>query len=692
MGDKTPITREQYDQLIRKGYSDAEIAADGLVLAPTNVTTAQGTRQAADQYDPGRKLAQNIPLVGPWMDEAEGAMQGVGGYVADKLRGKPTSLKGRVNEGMRATDASVRETRRQQGPFGEMADAVLGFSGGNAALKSGSKIARVAAGEDLVTPAAGFGNWALRNASRIGTGAVGGGVMAAGAARQGQKENAAAGGVMLGAGLSAIPAVVEGVQAGKRKVDQFFMHKGPVNRAHSELLNTMEPDELLNRVAGKPQFPGETVADVAATSPSNYTDQLLRGSVSVPSSRGGQIKREMAERAAGRGTRIEESLTKNSGLMAEQPEVTKRMVDEVTKPNVRSAYKAALKPKKALDSDELRAVLDADDPAIAKAKSFAMNKMRERRIPSAKKPFLTDGKDVAMWQTADYNAPFIDYTKRGLDSQIRAAIRTDRLDDAAAIIATRNRLVNEADKLIPGYAEARAVDEGRRAITNAMELGRRLGRGTVDVRDAEAMLQKIVPSSQDFADEPMIRQMFQRGVADGMRRRMGRAADGVKAINAIVGNPNAKEVSRLAFPDETTFQAFEKQLADEMRQIPGEAMTRGARVDPQFLATDAFGHVSPWSVKQAATGEPMLMAAQMAGTLSGQFKKKAGEQTAAALTDMARAKIGTPQAQEVARGVRRQKAFPMYQAKRAARQREGGSELSANLPRLFQQFLLSQNK
>jgi len=169
---------------------------------------------------------------------------------------------------------------------------------------------------------------------------------------------------------------------------------------------------------------------------------------------------------------------------------------------------------------------------------------------------------------------------------------------------------------------------------------------------------------------------------------MGRASDGVKAINAIVGNPNAKEVARLAFPDEAAFQAFEKQLMDEMRQIPGEALTRGARVDPQFLSTDALGSASPWAVKQALTGEPMLLAAQTAGTLSGQAKKKAGQETAAALTDMARAPVGSKAAQDVARGVRRQRAVPTYQAMQAARQRRKAGEINPMLQRLFQTFVM----
>lgn len=694
------ITPEQYRQSRANGWTDEDLAGMGYEL-PQNparqALPASAPRDAvARASDPNanggglkpvlgmaRTAAQNAPLVGPWADEAEGAVRG-----ALKTAVSGGGLRENIGREQASARESVDTFRKRMGGVGAVGELATGLVTGNAALKGAGAVTKVALGGDVITPAAGWANFAMRNGARVASGAASGAIMGAGAARPGDRAGGALMGGAVGGLLSTVPAVVEGVQAGKRWADRLALHKGPVNRAHSELLNTMEPDELLNRVAGKPQFPGETVADVAATAPSNYTDQLLRQSVSVPSSRGGQIKREMVERGAGRGARVEESLTKNSGLMAERPDVTVGMIDEVTKPNVRSSYKAALKPKKALDSDELRAILDADDPAIAKAKSFASNKMREFRVPNAKKPFLTDGKDVAMWQTADYNAPFVDYTKRGLDSQIRAAIRTDRLDDAAAIITTRNRLVREADKLIPGYAEARAVDEGRRALVNAMELGRRLGKGTVDVRGAEGMLQKIIPESQDFADEPMVRQMFQRGVADGMRRRMGRASDGVKAINAIVGNPNAKEVARLAFPDEAAFQAFEKQLMDEMRQIPGEALTRGARVDPQFLSTDALGSASPWAVKQALTGEPMLLAAQTAGTLSGQAKKKAGQETAAALTDMARAPVGSKAAQDVARGVRRQRAVPTYQAMQAARQRRKAGEINPMLQRLFQTFVM----
>ena len=700
MAEKTPITRQQYNQLRKQGYSDAEIAADDLVLAPTNVTTGQAFTQSASRNDPGRKLAQNIPLVGPWMDEAEGVMQGIGGYAADKLRGKPTSLRGRITGGMEEMDASVRETRRSQGPAGALGDVVLGVAGGSAALKGASRLAKVASGGDIVTPAAGLANYALRNAARVGSGVATGAIMASGSAEMGHKGNAALGGGLVGGGLAMIPAGVEGVQAGKRWADRLALHKGPVNRAHSELLNTMEPDELLNRVAGKPQFPGETVADVAATAPSNYTDQLLRQSVSVPSSRGGQLKREMVEREAGRGGRITGAMEQGTGVRDQiNPRQLMSDLRESRSGDVAKAYGVAEAEGAVLDDKELRRAL-GDTPLGKEARRVAMLRMKNRRmeLPTVQRDVSVDvpwhdGGSVQMTGKSDPvsvpNFTLGDYAKRHLDTKIKGLMKQADLGKAAEAVEIRERLVQRMDELVPSYASARLAAREQQSLKEAVRLGQMLGKtpGT-DVRGAADLLERLVPQQSDPAIQEQIREAFRKGVASSLQARLAKAKSGTQALSDLVGHENAKDVARLAFPDDASFQQFEQALMGELKQIPGEAMTRGARVDPQFLSTDALGSASPWAVKQALTGEPMLLAAQTAGTLSGQAKKKAGQETAAALTDMARAPVGSKAAQDVARGVRRQRAVPTYQAMQAARQRRKAGEINPMLQRLFQTFVM----
>lgn len=708
MNPKTPITQAQYDALIADKYTPEEIEADGLVLAPTNTAPRREEFNPARQPDFARKALQNVPLVGPWLDEAEGAAQGLGGYLADKLRGRKTSLSQRVSESQGDMRASIDATRKLQGGAGVLGDIALSIAGGSAMLKGGSALAGKLAGGDLVAPAKGVMNYVTRNAARVASGAGAGAVMGAGAADPGKRVQGGMGGAVVGGGMSALPAMIEAGQAGVRQAKSFATQRGPTARAGSELAATMKADGLMGQrargtfgqpgfvpatpsaIARPPEYPGQTVADVAANVPSGgYTDQLLRESVAIPGEAGGAIKRNMATRAGGRAGRIDDALTTGSSFAAERPEVVKKTVDATTRPNIQSAYKAALgRPKKSIESDELRSILEADDPFVKKAMSYAQQKMRANRIPGAQKPVVTDGPDVVMWGKADYNAPMIDYTKRGLDAQISTFIKQGNIADARAAMITRGRLVKEADKLIPGYKEARAADEGRRALNSAMDLGRKLGKGNIDVREAEDMVARLTPESPDFATPDEVQTMFRRGVADGMRRRLGKARDGAGAIRAIVGSDNAKEVTRLAFPDDASFQTFEKTLMSEARQIPGEAMVGGSRVNPQFLSHDALGAASPWSLKQAVTGDPALFAAQLAGTLTGQAKKRSGEKVARELAGVAGEAVGGARARITDRAIRQQAAIPRWAERTGARNRASAANVNPALQRLFQTFMI----
>lgn len=625
---KSRIDPLGYAKLRRAGFSHTDILSE------------------YDVDEGGADLAgsvlQGVTPLGTWTDEAMGAVKGVGKWAADKLRGKPTGLGQAVSEEMRN-----EERRSTQLPGVSIAS---GIASGGAAIKAApNALKSVLGGAPTSTAGNTFANWAIRAGKGIAAGAAGGAITGAGADSDNRLMGAAKG-TAFGAVAGAIPPLIEGAKNTARVVNSHIEGRSPRVRALRDLDYTLQSDR---KQIGLPDQEG-TVADVSG----RYTRKLFGDAIAVPSESGTDFAAQMSAREAGRQGRIDQALTEKSGLLGESPEVTKRMIDETTRPNIKSAYRAAIKSNKALDSDELRDILMSDDPAVRKAMAGAANKMKERRIPKARKPFLTDGSEVAMWQDAEFNAPFVDYTKRGLDAQITSAIKQGRLDDAAAISITRKRLVDEADRLIPGYAEARATDEGRRALINAMELGRRLGKGTVDVRDANAMLQKITPKSSDYADPEIVQQMFKRGVADGIRRRLGKAQGGVGAIQAITGNENAKEVTRLAFPDDAAFQAFEKSLADELAQLPAEALSKGAQIHPAFESTDAFGALSPWAVGQALKGNPQLAIAQGAGTLLRQNEAGINRASASYLADLARQPASSQTAAEAAKDMARIRQMP----------------------------------
>lgn len=751
--------REQLARrLAKEGKSDAEI-----LDALKRLGDESDIRRRASYS--GQQVLQRIPLLGPLMDEAEGAARGVGAYLADKVRGRQTSLGQRVREEMRGADKTVRETNS---PLSLAGDIVAGGQLVSRAPQSVQALlgnVRSAGRSNKVV------DFLEKAAKRVGAGAGAGAVMGAGAAREGERGEGATMGGLMGGALGAVPSVVEGGAIAKDRIGSWWRGRAPENVAAKALEKTVRVDQLDDVLAGRTPTRAETVADVAATSPSNYTDALGREAISQPTEAGGAIKRQMAERAAGRGQRVEQALTRGTGLIPEQPEVTKRMVTEVTRPNVTSAYQAAVDPDLPVDSPVLREIFEYGtppefrDPAIQQALSYARNKMGEARIPMTaeitperlrfvdndvadevmeeylgrrvgeqvanediprelaevrargrgtspeavrgllqqRHPGVTEAfrrvllrrqragalpplQEEAL-QTATYSAPFLDYAKRGLDGQITSAIKKGDLSTARDLSITRSRLVGEADRLIPGYSEARAVDEGRRALINAMELGRKLGRGTVDVRDAEDMLKRLTPDSDDYADPESIRNMFRRGIADGIRRRMGRKATGEGAIGAVIGNRNAEEVTRLAFPDDASFQGFEQQLMDEVRQLPGEAMTRGAKVDASMFNDNALGAATPWSLAQALKGNPSLLTAQMAGDITRQSGHQMNERAAGVIADVMRSRPGAPNVQDILSRIAQQRAEPARRAGVAAAAGQKATTTNIALQRLLQAYL-----
>lgn len=702
---------ELLDRLIAEGKSDAEIRA-ALQQYDAAHMTPDGDKPVSG-FGMVKALAQDaIPVLGTFLDEAEGASKGVGAYLADKWKGRKTTLKGRIQEEMQLADADVRNARKAMGTPGAILGTAIGLGSGSAMLKYAGKAAPLFA-DVPKTPSAvsPYARDAARLLSGVVKGPTGGKVNAVkragksvalgaglgatagyGAGKPGDRAGSTMTGGVVGTAAGAVAPFVEGVGAIKRRVSEWLRARNPQVRATQAIMHPVSIDQLEGALGGTPTFAGETVLDVAANAPSNYTNAVAREAVGVPTHAGGDLKRTMADRASGRAQRVDDALTQGTGLLAEQPEVTNRMVHEVTKANRDALYRAALDRNKALDNDALREILDPKDPAVRQALNVAASKMKQRRIPKARKPWLTDGGEVAMWQQADFNPRTIDYIKRSLDAQVTKALRNDQKDVAEAILTTRDRLVTEADKLIPGYAEARAADEGRRALQNAMSLGRRLGKGTMDVRDAEHLLARITPKSPDYADPAMVRDMFRRGVADGLRRRMGKAKDGVQAITALVGRDNAKEVARLAFPDDAAFQAFEQELMNELRQLPSEASVRGANVDASLFRDNALGPATPWALSQALKGNPQLLASQLIGEGTRGMSHQVNADAADAIARMMQTRVGSPDARKILARIKQERdVIPQRLRTQVAQSRVTGRTASARAQRLLQSLLAREN-
>lgn len=670
------ISPEQYRQSRANGWTDEDLLAKGYEIPRGAALPAAAPRDAVrDIADPNanggglapvagmvRTAAQNIPLVGPYADEIEGMVRGDGGAGARK---------------------SVSDFRNRMGGVGAIAELGAGLAMGNAAFKGAGAIGKMALGGDVVTPASGLANFALRNAARVGSGAATGAIMGAGAANPGSRMKGAIGGGAMGGIVGAVPAVVEGMQGAKRLVDRTVSHWGADNHAAAQLGKELRSDRLI-RTADRPAaFAGETLADAVANHPSDYTSGVLRDAIHESSTQGGDLKIAMSDRAGGRAGRIGDAMATGTGVGDRiNPRQLMQDLREGHKPAVSSAYATAEAEGAVLDDKALKKAL-GDTPMAREARRVARLRManRKQELPTVQVAGKSDPIKVP-------NLTLVDYAKRHLDTKIRGLLKQSDLGKAAEAMEIRNRIINEADRLAPSYAEARLVAQEQQSLKEAVRLGQALGKtpGT-DVRDATSALEKLLPagSAQEVHDQ--IREAFRKGVASSLQARLAKSKSGQQALTDLLGHENARDVARLAFPDDQTFQKFERALSAELQQLPGEALVQGARINPEFLATDALHGISPWSLSKTLAGNPSLLAAQTVSVMSGAAKRKSAIEAAKKLTEFAATPMGSPKMEAIAKAARQQLRNPLLEGVQAMRQRRTAAKVNPMLERLFQTFV-----
>lgn len=156
-------------------------------------------------------------------------------------------------------------------------------------------------------------------------------------------------------------------------------------------------------------------------------------------------------RQAGSGQRISDAFdTINAGSLDEYLSA----VDSFTSPRLTALYEQSAQVGLALP-ERLSALLTSGKSSLSKAFAKAQGLVEDMRAL---------GDPVT-------NFTMIDQTKQILDDQIATAIRNVKKNKARNLIRLKNLLVEEADKQIPTYAEARNIFAGEAAIKDAGVLG-----------------------------------------------------------------------------------------------------------------------------------------------------------------------------------------------------------------------------
>lgn len=193
----------------------------------------------------------------------------------------------------------------------------------------------------------------------------------------------------------------------------------------------------------------------------------------------------------------------------------------------------------------------------------------------------------------------LDYVKRSLDDQIGTAIRGGQNDNARILQGLKSKLVNGMDAAdstasgnAPGlYKQARAAYSEPSQSLDALDLGRKFINNDPEANTAS--IKALSPQDQAF---------FRIGAARALKDKVNSAPDGADAAKRIFGSTDKRATLQSAFPNQQSFDDFQKAMGNEMlfarnkQTMIGNSATQGRQAD----AADAG--VTPGDLLEAAGG------------------------------------------------------------------------------------------
>ncbi len=175
----------------------------------------------------------------------------------------------------------------------------------------------------------------------------------------------------------------------------------------------------------------------------------------------------------------------------------------------------------------------------------------------------------------------MDAAKRHLDDRIGSALRTGERDTARRLINLRRELLEEVDRQVPAFAQARATYAGEASMRDAAQLGRNLFGRRLDLDDAELLIARMGDGE---------RQAFQRGALRGLVDTLENMASTHDAGRKLIASPRQREVMRLAFQDEGAVQRLIQAAETESTYSATRNVVRGgsptARIQEEVAGLD----------------------------------------------------------------------------------------------------------
>jgi len=357
-------------------------------------------------------------------------------------------------------------------------------------------------------------------------------------------------GAAIGAGLGlAVPAAGLVGNAAKLRFSPSVRAQNAISEslgeegitAAKESLGKLPPGSMLADT-------GEAIRDIGAS-------QIMRNTPA-----GVEAKKALSQRRDLSGSEVVESIDYNfgTGNINQKVKDMNSQAKESAKPLYDEAFKTKIKPTK-----DMEYILE-NDKIAAKAWSEAIDRVARRNFKTEAKGDIRSKAmtDVRVW----------DQWKRVIDGKIGKAVRSGDNSQVSELSSIKNEVISSIDDMVPKYKEARGVYAGSKSNESAIDLGKKVFQGDIDVTAS-----KIEPGTEEF---------FKLGVAKAARDKVNNVKDKGDKAGVLVGSEGLRDRLRVAFgKDESRADEFIAKLQGmRAQQDTANAALEGSKTAKLMLA------------------------------------------------------------------------------------------------------------
>lgn len=401
-----------------------------------------------------------------------------------------------------------------------------------------------------------------------------------------------AGGVQLVKGLTNITA--KGVSALTQNLDNFSEEGASKLLAEAMVREGLTPEQITQNLAKL--GPNAIPADAGI----NFSRLLRNASNQIPRIEG-RAADVLSARQAGQSDRIIDAFDDASGTSSLSVDDEIERLNTVLKPQINNLYQQVREQPINL-SKSLDALLKGDN-SVGRAAKSAQAAL----------------KDIRALGERPGNIDLIDETKKVLDDQISTSIRTGKTNRARRLVRLKNRMVDEADKAIPVYKEARNLFAGKAQLESAAEIGESFLK--LKSRD-------VVNFTKTMGDSEL--KMFKLGAKQAVIDKANDLQVNADAVKRMFGKKGDVQKLKSQFSNEESFNRFEEALRREAQFILTRRAAQANSTTTKQIA-DAGNAAEVLGTARSMLESPVAAANRFGQILGGFSNRKQGEAFARAL-------------------------------------------------------------